>query len=293
MTRPGLRAFDPSTQPNRFAAELSHAIEARGLTLARVRAHLEMLGLPVSVATLSYWTTGRSRPNRRKSLAIVQALEGVLKVPSGSLVDLLPTGSEDDGATCLDVDGAVLQAALAGQGLPTAREWHQLLVGHHCRVGADGTTQEVTTTLVQRALVDGPVGWCMAMEGEVDVEAEGLVGVEATRRVDGIAGLTILEFRLRAPVPRGTVVRTVHRSRLPGAGTPAVEFGYGLRRTADRLALRVVFDDVMPTDFQRRHRAPRATTEVVLDQPVLVLGPTVQAVVVAPAPGMHVVGWTW
>src|SRR5882757_3401659 len=56
-----------------FAVVLRAAIRARGQ------------GISVSLATLSYWQSGRSRPERRDSLAAVELLESVLELPEGRL----------------------------------------------------------------------------------------------------------------------------------------------------------------------------------------------------------------
>ncbi len=74
-----------------FAEALREAIEARGLSLDRVRAHLVSYGHDVSIATLSYWQTGRSLPVRKASVQALGALEVVLRVPRGSLAAKLPT----------------------------------------------------------------------------------------------------------------------------------------------------------------------------------------------------------
>ena len=66
-------------------------MEARGLSLERIRAHLLAYGHDVSVATLSYWQTGRSVPLRRASLQALGALEAILQVPRGALASRLPT----------------------------------------------------------------------------------------------------------------------------------------------------------------------------------------------------------
>ena len=79
--------------PVEFAGALRQAIQDSGLTLERIRHRLHKRGLAVSVATLSYWQRGRSRPRSRE---VVVALEEILQVPQGSLTALLdgpcPTG---------------------------------------------------------------------------------------------------------------------------------------------------------------------------------------------------------
>lgn len=74
-----------------FADTLRRAIEQRGLSLERIQAHLDDRGVAVSVATLSYWKTGRSQPGRRTSLATVEHLETVLRIDPGGLTGSLAT----------------------------------------------------------------------------------------------------------------------------------------------------------------------------------------------------------
>jgi hypothetical protein len=69
-----------------FAGTLRQAIRASGLTLDRLRHRLDGQGVQVSVATLSYWQRGRSRPGSR---AAVQALEVILGLSPGVLTRLL------------------------------------------------------------------------------------------------------------------------------------------------------------------------------------------------------------
>lgn len=73
-----------------FASTLREAIEARGLGLERLRHHLALRGHDLSVATLSYWQSGRSTPERAASLAALGSLEDILEVPPGFLTGRLP-----------------------------------------------------------------------------------------------------------------------------------------------------------------------------------------------------------
>ncbi|MBS2532789.1 hypothetical protein KGQ20_08375 [Catenulispora sp. NF23] len=68
-----------------FSATLHLAIEASGLTLEQVRAELAARGALVSMATLSYWRRGLSRPERPESLVAVRSLEEVLGLSAGAL----------------------------------------------------------------------------------------------------------------------------------------------------------------------------------------------------------------
>jgi transcriptional regulator with XRE-family HTH domain len=103
-----------------FAGALRQAIRASGLTLERIRHRLGRRGLSVSVATLSYWQRGRSRPRSR---TVVVALEEILQVPPGTLTGLL---DDDPASAAVAVRGAAahagLTAAQAGERGRTVRD---------------------------------------------------------------------------------------------------------------------------------------------------------------------------
>lgn len=93
---------DPAGPPL-FHHALRTAIDARGLGLDRISAHLRLMGHSISAATLSYWQSGRSAPSRFTSLAAIGALEVILGAPRGSLARLAtvappPTGPTRSGA---------------------------------------------------------------------------------------------------------------------------------------------------------------------------------------------------
>src|ERR1700755_1156694 len=72
-----------------FSRALELAIEVSGLSLQRLQDRLAEVGVHLSTTTLSYWRTGRSRPERPDSLRGVQVLERVLGVPPTGLTGLL------------------------------------------------------------------------------------------------------------------------------------------------------------------------------------------------------------
>ncbi|KAA2258061.1 hypothetical protein F0L68_24065 [Solihabitans fulvus] len=73
-----------------FDLALRLAIRHRGLSLARVRAHLRGLGTDLGQSTLSYWQRGLRRPEAAGDT--VRALETVLRLPPNSLVALVEAG---------------------------------------------------------------------------------------------------------------------------------------------------------------------------------------------------------
>lgn len=72
-----------------FEAALRYAIRASRLSLERIQHRLRARGTPVSITALSYWQSGRRRPERPDSLLALQQLEQVLGVPESSLSALL------------------------------------------------------------------------------------------------------------------------------------------------------------------------------------------------------------
>lgn len=72
-----------------FPTALRAAIQASGLSLDRIQYRLRARGVSISVTALSYWQSGRRRPERAESLIALGHLEAVLGVPTGSLTALL------------------------------------------------------------------------------------------------------------------------------------------------------------------------------------------------------------
>jgi hypothetical protein len=96
-----------------FADTLRRAIAASGLGLERIQHHLRERGCDVSVATLSYWQSGRSVPGRRTSFSALAQLEDVLGLEPGELANLVPRRS----VVGRGVDAVVPLADVVGLGI--------------------------------------------------------------------------------------------------------------------------------------------------------------------------------
>jgi hypothetical protein len=72
-----------------FPSALRDAIRASGLSLDRIKYRLKQRGVSITVTTLSYWQTGKRRPERPESLLAIAHLEQVFGLAAGSLVALL------------------------------------------------------------------------------------------------------------------------------------------------------------------------------------------------------------
>lgn len=123
-TRPG-PAPSPAPAPREhrqdpFARALRAALAAQRRSIAQVAADLRSRGLVISGATLGYWASGRSRPRRARSLGVVRALEEMLDLADGALVDHLDISDSWRFRSLLDVSPADFEVA---EVLALLEEW--------------------------------------------------------------------------------------------------------------------------------------------------------------------------
>lgn len=147
-----------------FARALALAIEASGLSLQRLQDRLAEVGVHLSTTTLSYWRTGRSRPERPDSLRGVQVLERVLGLPTTGLTGLLgprrPRGRwvrPAPGVFRVEqlLPMSTVAARLASQlEMPSAPELDRLSVEDELWVGPDRTVRRMRVRQVLRANAD-------------------------------------------------------------------------------------------------------------------------------------------
>lgn len=150
------------TTGSSFAETLRIAVAAKGLGLDRLSERLAQRGTGVSVATLSYWRSGRSLPGRRVSFETLSHLEDVLDLAPGVLANLVPRRSQDPRA--VDPSRTIAESLGDGVEVPQsiaeldARIRRQLeTVSEHAivTIGSDRTQQARTTRRIVRALSDG------------------------------------------------------------------------------------------------------------------------------------------
>ncbi len=161
--------------PPTFDSVLSAAVAERGLTLDRLQERLVRAGVPVSVATLSYWQSGRSLPARRASLQTLPVLEAVLGLPPGHLTQHLPsrpsrrptggrarvatraTGSAEpaEPPEALVPVGEQAAAIMSEWGLDLTQRLTRLSIQDRQWIGEDRADGPINTRSVWRAEVDG------------------------------------------------------------------------------------------------------------------------------------------
>lgn len=156
-----------------FADALRAAIKARGLGLARIQERMTALGASVSSATISYWQSGRSRPERRDSLIALAHLESVLELEQGSLSALLgpprPRGRwlskvpHNRAMAAWWPDAGTVDDALDG----VDTRWDERLsrISQHdlVMVGPDREELSIVSRQVLRAETNGPDRWVAIM----------------------------------------------------------------------------------------------------------------------------------
>jgi transcriptional regulator with XRE-family HTH domain len=204
-----------------FDAALRAAIRARGLSLDRLREHLRARGVTVTTATLSYWQSGRSRPERRDSVRGLRRLEAVLEVPPGSLVALLgPPRARPRRTGAAELarfwpDGGRVDAAVSDVDTRWDERLTRLSQHDVVTVGPGREELEFRSRQVLRAEADGPDRWVVILHlDEHDrplPELRGLRGCRAGRSVDRPEdGLLVVELLFARPLARGETVLTEH-----------------------------------------------------------------------------------
>jgi hypothetical protein len=236
------RDLDRLLRTGPFHEALRAAVANSGLSLDRIQDRLRRRGAVISVPTLSSWQSGRYRPERAGSLAVLAALEEVLGVRPESLAALVgpprPRGRRPPAA-----DGRGLGAMWSGrEELSSAlsqvdTRWDESLtrLSTHCRleIDAQGRERAMSSRQLLRADRDGPDRWVTVFRRDepgpppsistrtphrigrvVESEASGLLVAEvlfdrALARGESIIVEYILEHR--DPHPRSTVMQsTLH-----------------------------------------------------------------------------------
>lgn len=214
-----------------FHEALRAAVAASGLSLDRIQDRLIRRGDRISVATLSSWQSGRYRPERAASLAVLASLEQVLGVAPEALSALLgpprprgrrlPAPSDDRGlaatfAPVTDIGSALRQV--------DAR-WDESLtrLSTYCRLELDerGRERSMHSRLLLRAECDGPDRWITGFQRDDPGPAPRLKAA-APHRVGKVVenretGVLVAEVLFDRPLQRGEIIilEFVHEFRSP------------------------------------------------------------------------------
>lgn len=159
-----------------FEAALRAAIRSSRLSLERIQHRLRARGTPVSITALSYWQSGRRRPERPDSLLALRELEDVLGLSNGALSSLLgpprPRGRTRQAASQApplsdlwwseDASASELlnRVDTSPDGKLTRLSHHDLL-----HIDGRGNQRKVRSRKLVRAECNGADRWVMVFDG--------------------------------------------------------------------------------------------------------------------------------
>lgn len=286
----------PTSEEVEFADLLRAAVSARGLGLERIKARLDERGTPVSVATLSYWCSGRSQPERKGSLAALPHLEAILELPDGALRATVAAprrrGRRRQLASLETVWPETAATRVLG-GLDTRwdSELERVSVHDLITVGSDRTERSMLVREVVRARCDGP-DRRVVLHGTDDPEAAqvSIVAQDGCRRGRTLSdphGIVGAELEFHQPLRRGetAVLSYLMRTEPPRP-----------RDTAYARRFRVPTREYLLQVWFHPSALPHHCETIVDGTPQpLCLDPdhSVHTVDVDCTPGPHGIRWTW
>lgn len=295
---------DSSDEPS-FADVLSRAVQARGLSLDRIRARLEAAGVPVSNATLSYWQSGRSLPTRARSLRTLVELEGILDLEPGSLIELI---RRTDGRTrhqlfpWQDVlpGEQVAEKIISDLGMEGTGRLSRVSVHDTVTLGENRSEATQLTRMVLRAERSGVQNWPIVIQGdnaeEATPEIETTFGCYVGRSVEVPQHqLLVAEMRLPRPLHRGELAMVEYGIAAPPSQTPSFRLARHCPGPLREIVLAVQF---VPEDLPASVQYYSAATNVEGDAPtdgkeIPVMDGQAQVVRLDVAPGIHGLTWSW
>ncbi|GAB76803.1 hypothetical protein SAMN05421595_1937 [Austwickia chelonae] len=283
-----------------FAIALRAAIQARGLSLERLRYHLLHRGHELSVATISYWQSGRSRPERTASLAALSALESILELEHGALSGKLPARRRQTGPGiairpefAFRCYGPAVEDEVARMGLSWDSGVHRVAVHDRVEIGPDAaqtrhTVREVLVgeregadryPLVYRASPDSPV--------RVQTLRHCQVG-RSTYLAD--EGIVVAELLLDRPVPVGEAMFIEHSLNWTSTGRDDSSVARGFVRSVHSAHTEVSFHASCLPLSAERFTVVDGSQQI---EPVVISGHSLHTLVLDFGPGIYGLRWTW
>lgn len=244
-----------------FATALRLAVATRGLSLENLRRQLGVRGHRLSVATLSYWQSGRSVPERAASLAALGVLEEILELPPGSLVNRLPPGGRRSGSATPSVllptgplelatspvsresDPMVLRDLAAQLDLDWDSGLDRVFVHDRLVLRDDRSQGSLTVREIVRADRPGvqryPVWYQSQGAGAVPVPTA-VFGCRVGRSVQAVERhLLVVEMILTRPLAQGETALLEHRVETTDSREPVTWWARGVSRPVQEIHLEV------------------------------------------------------
>ncbi|HRL48250.1 MAG TPA: hypothetical protein PLK46_10815 [Propioniciclava sp.] len=292
-------ADDPPT----FSDVLTAAIRRRGLSLERIRTRLDAAGVPVSIATLSYWQSGRSLPTRSRSYHTLVELERILGVEPGHLTQLTHTADGRTRREQFEWQTVIPVRDLATQiiddlGIEMQGRLTRVAMMDRVHVRADKSEAMQHSEVVWRVERQGRPRWAVVLEQDADTEAmpkiEAVFGCSVGEVVKVPARrLLVAEMVAARPMLRGEHFLAEYRISYGHTVTPSFRTQRAVADTVRTLGLSVSFDPgTVPARVSSGFQAsmgqpPEHPT------PIVVTGAQTQAVWVEARPGVYSLMWEW
>lgn len=300
------------TDPNgatrsEFAQAFGAAVTASRLSLDAIRRALAARGHRLSVATLSYWRSGRRRPERASSLAALEELEVILGLSPGVLLATLPSRPA---ATTYSLDelyelngpNRTMAALVERLGLAYEDGLDRLSYQDLVELDAAGRQVRNRVRMLVRCAKAGTERFAMSFWMDDDAP-DGSRGAPPT--ITPLMGCT-LGRTIVAPDERLVMVEVLLDHALDEGETLLIEFECtpgglapnstrwerGLMRAMPLYLVSITFHpDRLPTTVERFERPMR--TDQVRSTPVLVTSPCVTVLFTDLAPGVAGLTWRW
>lgn len=280
-----------------FARVFQDAIHARGLTLDRLSARLQQSGHAISLATLSYWQSGRSMPTRSSSLRALPELDRLLELPPGYLESMLPgrlDTTERSDAVLEDYD-LVVKVFEEWQ-VPLELLYRQAMIDEQHTVHRDRAMVTSRMRTVGRSQVDGLVSIPYVFQQTNAVAAPRVRPLGGARHgrslVDHERGLVMGEWVLDHPANAGDDFCFTHEVEWLGGEPDDQIFERLLSQQAALVTMSVEFLGDVPERAWQTFR-PEYDAEMQQVREVLVFGRKTQMVAVEPVSGLHGLRWLY
>ncbi|WP_066945590.1 hypothetical protein [Microtetraspora fusca] len=282
-----------------FHVALRTAVEARGLTLERLRHRLEERGLRVGVSSLSYWQSGLRRPERPESIKAVAALEEILALPPTSLTSLLrPRRRGPAPYAAIMRQAAALGRLLEELGaVVDDRRLHIAGMYESVRVGPDRGILRRETSQVVQAHEERADRYIMIYRADpqCDVERVEITALEDCRigriRRDAATCLVVAELLFDRALRTGETHVLRYELTDPSGGE-AREYERGFRFPAGHYTLRVGFHPAaLPVRLRRYAR--RAAGDESVEELTLNSHHSAHLTASSLQPGVVGIGWDW
>jgi hypothetical protein len=232
---------------------LTAALARRRMSLTHLQARLHDRGYAVSMASLSYWRSGKRRPESAESLDALSEIEAILDLPAGRLRDARGP-SRRPGPRLLSVADVVPADVPVDDALTALdlADWSEHLVEEAVHIAADvdenGAMVRSTCRMMLRAVTDGaqhyPLYVFAGQPVPEPLRLEHVAGASVTGHVEeDTVGLSMWRLTLPRPLQAGETALIESTVHLAGGVDAGDEWIHHTVRRLNELTVWVRFDE--------------------------------------------------